>query len=640
MIIIIPLGGTGERFKQLNYNIPKALINALGKPILYYLLDSMKYDKDDIIYIPYNKEYTNYNLESVLHKDYPEINFKFLCLNENTRGAAETINVALKCLDISDRPIISLDGDNFYNIDILSKWNRTNELITIDDTSSGTPIYSYVEIDKDNNVTNIMEKVRVSNYACTGAYGFESYKELLKYTQIIIDRNIRDKDEFYISTAIREMISNTTHFKNIVIDKNQWICLGTPILLRQFCRNYPNVSCINNKSKIKHMRICFDLDNTLVSFPKLTNDYTTVEPIQKNIDFLKYLKSFGHTIIIYTARRMKTHNGCVGKIMSNIGSITFDTLTKFDIPYDEIYFGKPHANVYIDDLGLNAYECLEKALGFYNDIINPRTFNTITEGTIDTITKRSNDLSGEIYYYKNIPHTVKDMFPIFMDYDNEKQQWYTMEKINGISVSTLYTSQLLTTTILKNVMNSINRLHNVPIPDTSNIDIYTNYAKKLETRYSTYDYNRFKNSEKVYRYIEAELMRYETNNKGKISLIHGDTVMTNIMINNHDKIKFFDMRGKMGDIRTMCGDYLYDWAKLYQSLLGDDLILQDKEVSIKYKNDLVSYFENYFIELFSLDALKDLKMITNSLLFALIPLHDNDKCDKYYSLINLHQSLK
>lgn len=632
MIVLIPLGGTGERFKQLHYNRPKALVNALGKPILYYLLDSMKCTKDDIVYIPYNKEYINYHLESVLLKDYPEINFKFLCLNENTRGAAETINIALKCLDITDCPIISLDGDNFYNIDILSKWKRKNEVITIQDNTSGIPIYSYVEIDKDNNITNIMEKVKVSNYACTGAYGFESYKELLKYTQCIIDKNKRDKDEFYISTTIREMVNNDNLFKNIVIDKNQWICLGTPILLRQFCNNYPKVSCISNNNKIKQMRICFDLDNTLVSFPKITNDYTTVEPIQKNIDFLKYLKSFGHTIIIYTARRMKTHNGCVGKIMSDVGSITFDTLVRFDIPYDEIYFGKPHANVYIDDLGLNAYESLEKALGFYNDTINPRAFNSITEGTIDTITKRSNDLSGEIYYYNNIHRTVKDMFPILMDYDNEKQQWYTMEKITGISVSTLYTSQLLTTTILKNVMNSINRLHNVPIFNKMDIDIYANYSKKLEMRYNAYDYSRFENSEKTYHSIKDKLVKYETEKKGKLVIIHGDTVMTNIMINNLDKIKFFDMRGKIGDIQTIYGDYLYDWAKLYQSLLGYDLILQDKEVSLKYKNDLILYFEKYFIELFSQDTLNDLKNITNSLFFTLIPLHDNEKCEKYYGL--------
>jgi hypothetical protein len=50
---------------------------------------------------------------------------------------------------------------------------------------------------------------------------------------------------------------------------------------------------------------------------------------------------------------MKTHNGNIGKINADIGKITFDTLEKFNIPYDEIYFGKPHADFYIDDLAIN-----------------------------------------------------------------------------------------------------------------------------------------------------------------------------------------------------------------------------------------------------------------------------------------------
>ena len=43
---------------------------------------------------------------------------------------------------------------------------------------------------------------------------------------------------------------------------------------------------------------------------------------------------------------MKTHNGNVGKILCDIGKITFNTLEKFNIPFDEIYFGKPYADVY------------------------------------------------------------------------------------------------------------------------------------------------------------------------------------------------------------------------------------------------------------------------------------------------------
>ncbi len=41
--------------------------------------------------------------------------------------------------------------------------------------------------------------------------------------------------------------------------------------------------------------------------------------------------------------------GNIGKVMADIGKVTLDTLEKFDIPYDELYFGKPYAHYYIDD---------------------------------------------------------------------------------------------------------------------------------------------------------------------------------------------------------------------------------------------------------------------------------------------------
>jgi capsule biosynthesis phosphatase len=91
----------------------------------------------------------------------------------------------------------------------------------------------------------------------------------------------------------------------------------------------------------RKMRICFDLDNTLVTYPQVPNDYSTVKPIENMISILRKLKMEGHTIIIYTARRMLTHDGNIGKIIQDIGKQTFDRLEKFNIPYDEIVFGKP-----------------------------------------------------------------------------------------------------------------------------------------------------------------------------------------------------------------------------------------------------------------------------------------------------------
>ena len=629
MIIIIPIGGIGQRFKENGYKKPKALINIYGKPIISYLLDNLNTDNIDYIFIPYNKEYNRFRFEDFLIKYYPKINFKFYCLENNTRGAAETIDIGIKNLNEDrDIPVICLDSDNWYNCDIISQWNGENCIFSFEDENEN-PIYSYVKTNENNEILDIKEKVKISNNACTGGYGFKSIVELKQYTSKIIEEDITQKTEFYTSGVIKEMINNGHTFTNKTILHPNFICLGTPLQLKFFYNNYPTKNCINEHVVIKNKRICFDLDNTLVTFPTVTDDYTSVKPIEKNISFLKYLKSFGNIIIIYTARRMKTHNGNIGKINSDIGKITFETLDKFNIPYDEIYFGKPYADFYIDDLALNCFDDLEKEMGYYNYKIEPRDFHTIENGNINTIIKNG-DLKGEKYYYENIPTSLKDVFPIYISGNDTT---ITIEKINGITVTELYLSEMMNENTFIHILNSVNRIQNCDIIIDDDINVYENYASKLINRYNDFDYALFENSKSMYESILVKLQDYEKNNKGIKKIIHGDPVFTNIIINIYGKIKFIDMRGRMGDKLTIYGDWLYDWAKIYQSIIGYDEILLSNSIDSKYKENIIDIFKNYFINKFSEQDFENVKIITKSLIFTLIPLHNNEKCIKYYNLL-------
>ncbi|MBN23207.1 MAG: hypothetical protein CL678_18115 [Bdellovibrionaceae bacterium] len=629
MIVLIPIGGIGNRFKENGYTKPKALINVFGKSILSYLLENLNLDKIEYIVIPYNKEYKSYNFEETLRKKYTKIIFKFYCLEQNTKGAAETINIALNNLDEKrDLPIICLDCDNFYLSDIISKWNGENCVFSFKDTNK-KPIYSYIDCN-DDKIIDIREKEKISNYACTGAYGFDSIKNLEQYTKEIIEKKILQKNEFYTSGVIKAMIKQGYYFKKKEIATKDYICLGSPLQLKIFYNNYPKHSAINGKDFIKSQRFCFDLDNTLVTFPTIPNDYTSVQPITKTINILKYLKNFGHTIIIYTARRMKTHKGNIGKINADIGKITFETLEKFDIPYDEIIFGKPCADFYIDDLAVNCFDDIEKELGYYNTIIEPRYFHSIEETNINTIIKKGKFLSGEIYYYENIPNSLKDLFPVYFGrYENG----FIIEKIEGLTVTDLYLSELLSRETLIHILNSIYRIQNYTINESGvKYNIYENYSSKLIRRYNEYDYSLLKNSEELYNKLLAKLREYEINKCGVKKIIHGDPVFSNIIINKYDKIKFIDMRGKL-DKLTIYGDWLYDWAKIYQSLIGYDEILLSKNIKNNYKNKMIKTFKNYFLNKFSSNDFNNLKKITKSLLFTLIPLHNNKKCQNYYNLI-------
>ena len=97
------------------------------------------------------------------------------------------------------------------------------------------------------------------------------------------------------------------------------------------------------------MRICIDLDGVICNLRKENESYEDLLPVEGAIDKLLSLKASGHYIIIHTARRMKTHNANVAKVIADIGKVTLDWLAKYNIIYDEILFGKPWADIYIDD---------------------------------------------------------------------------------------------------------------------------------------------------------------------------------------------------------------------------------------------------------------------------------------------------
>ena len=162
---------------------------------------------------------------------------------------------------------MSLDGDNFYTIDVISKWNNKNQIFVFEDFQNN-PIYSYVKVSNksENNteiadipnssVIDIQEKVKISNLACTGAYGFESTKLLLKYCEKVITNKLIQKGELYISSVIKLILDSKIKVEYNLINSDNYKCLGTPLQIRLFTEN--------NNYLIPKKRYCFDLDNTLV----------------------------------------------------------------------------------------------------------------------------------------------------------------------------------------------------------------------------------------------------------------------------------------------------------------------------------------------------------------------------------------
>lgn len=100
------------------------------------------------------------------------------------------------------------------------------------------------------------------------------------------------------------------------------------------------------------MRIVVDLDGVICSIRQSNQTYAELEPVPGAVQRLKELRAAGHYIVIQTARHMKSCDSNVGLVMKRLGKVTLDWLEANGVEYDEIFFGKPNGEVYIDDRGL------------------------------------------------------------------------------------------------------------------------------------------------------------------------------------------------------------------------------------------------------------------------------------------------
>lgn len=107
-------------------------------------------------------------------------------------------------------------------------------------------------------------------------------------------------------------------------------------------------------------RIVMDLDETICS--TINGDYANSLPKLNVIERMRDFKAQGFEIVISTSRNMRTYEGNVGKINANTLPIIVGWLDKHNVPYDEIYTGKPWCGTegfYVDDRSLRPDEFVQ-----------------------------------------------------------------------------------------------------------------------------------------------------------------------------------------------------------------------------------------------------------------------------------------
>jgi len=289
MNIIIPLGGKGERFLNNGYSLPKPLIKVFDKSMIFYVLDNLEINKNDMVFmIYYNLE--KYDFENKINHKYPFINF--VKLNNQTKGASETIMIGLETIKklTNNLKCMLLDCDTFYTQNITKMYkdiNVNSVFYTINKEEQ--PIYSYINLDNEQNITLIKEKVKISDNANTGIYCFNNINELSFYAKKVVDNNINFNGECYTSCIIDEMIKDNIIFKGIQINNNSVFNLGTPNQLNTYLNNT--------------YLFLFDLDGTLVLTDDIYFNIWKTILLEFNIEltdeiFQKYIQGNSDNVVL------------------------------------------------------------------------------------------------------------------------------------------------------------------------------------------------------------------------------------------------------------------------------------------------------------------------------------------------------
>ena len=119
------------------------------------------------------------------------------------------------------------------------------------------------------------------------------------------------------------------------------------------------------------LTFCFDIDGTLCPIKKKEEEYIDLVPFPEMLAKLREYKEGGAKIVLFTSRNMNSYNGNIGLINANTAKVLLQWLDKWDIPYDEIIYGKPwpgHHGFYVDDRTIRPDECLKYSVDELDEI--------------------------------------------------------------------------------------------------------------------------------------------------------------------------------------------------------------------------------------------------------------------------------
>ena len=256
---VIPMAGNGSRFKDNGYILPKPLIDVNGKPMFKVVLDNLNLKCNYTCVV--QKEHEQFYIKHKLLEQ--DLNMNVVELDKVTEGAACTVLLALNYINDLSKPLLIVNSDQYvefeescfkFCFEMLYNpiYKDTMGMISTFKVNDGSRKWSYVALDENENVVQVVEKVPISNIGTTGIYLWRHASDYVKYANRMIMNNKRYNNEFYVAPVFNEAILDDKIIK--CEDVKAFHSLGTP----EDLLNYLKLNLNKNKLYISYHDCCIN----------------------------------------------------------------------------------------------------------------------------------------------------------------------------------------------------------------------------------------------------------------------------------------------------------------------------------------------------------------------------------------------
>lgn len=238
MNILIPMAGSGQRFKDAGYTKIKPLIEVFNKPMVQAVIENLG-PENNFIFVLNKEQDIDFSVTNFIKKCVPSAIIRYT--EKLTEGPACTALLAQD--DISESDLIIINCDQIirdFDISKLIEFAKVNDADGILGAFiSSSKKNSYVKLDPNGEVIEVREKIVISNIATNGLHYWKNGKDFVESAQQMISANDRYNNEFYIAPSYNYMIQNGK--KVLPFFYNLHMPIGTPEDLERYLTIYGNL---------------------------------------------------------------------------------------------------------------------------------------------------------------------------------------------------------------------------------------------------------------------------------------------------------------------------------------------------------------------------------------------------------------